>query len=139
LGTPSPGLKSCVNSISLDFLQTPQNGAHVLAHRQLIARDTVMLVDVRALQQPQPRLAQILAVDSRQCLLGALSIHTCTSWKSRPAAHLVELVRGALHLFVRQQPAHELGARSNSSCGPAAGRGSSMRDLISIRTAAITR
>ena len=85
------------------FLQPAQNRAHMLAHRQLVPRDAVMLVDIRPLQQPQPRLAQILGVDPRQCLGNFLVYPYLHQLEVAPRLRqLIELMRSALHLFVSE-------------------------------------
>src|SRR5688572_4889193 len=50
------------------LLQLAQDVAHVLAHRELLARDAVVLREPRAVQQAAPGLGEVLRVHVRQLL-----------------------------------------------------------------------
>ena len=95
----------------------------------------------RARQQRAPGLGQVLRVHVGQPLADrALDPDRDREHVAPELRQRVELLRRLLHALVLEQAAHQLGARVVLLVGSArGGRGSSMRDLISISIAAITR
>src|SRR5712692_6061896 len=92
--------------------QPAQDEAHVLAHRQLLARDAVVLAHLRPDEKRAPCLLQIHDVDPGQTLRERLLDPHLQGKKIPPELRQgVELLRGELHLLVLEQAPHQLRTR----------------------------
>ena len=84
----------------------------MLAHRQLLAPDPVTLVEARLLHDAQPRQLQVMQAHLGQALHDLLgNEHAHPLEIALDTRHAVETGGGELHLFVFEQPTHQLGAR----------------------------
>src|SRR6266700_5431503 len=89
--------------------QPAQDEAHVLAHRQLLARDAVVLAHLRPDEKRAPRLLQVRDLDPGQALRERLLDPHLHRKKIPPELRQgVELLRGELHLLVLEQAPHQL-------------------------------
>src|SRR4051812_7894362 len=94
------------------FLQAPKDGAHVLAYRELLAGNLVMLRHAGAVQQAAPRFREVLGIDVRQALGdGLLDPYRDRDHVAPDLRQVVERLGGFLHLLVLEQPAHQLRTR----------------------------
>src|SRR5205809_5422781 len=92
--------------------QPAQDEAHVLAHRKLLAGDTVVLHHFRTHEEGAPRFLKVHDVHLRQALRESLfdpDLH----WEEVPSElrQRVEPLSGELHLLVLEQAPDEFGAR----------------------------
>src|SRR5436190_4313478 len=89
-----------------------QDKAHVLAHRKLLACDTVVLHHFRTHEERAPRFLKVQDVYLRQALReGLLDPDFHREEVAPELRQRVELLPGELHLFVLEQAPDELGAR----------------------------
>ena len=119
-----------------------QNEAHVLAHRQLFAGDVVMRVQPGALQHLEPRFVQIDDVDVGEALLDRLLDDDDGAARSRgPPAATLRCAAAASFICSYSRRRRTSSARGSSTSSPVSAlrTGSSMRDLISMSSAAISR
>lgn len=92
--------------------QFAQDDAHVLAHREFLALDTVMRVQLGLPEDGRPCLLQVVDADVGEALLQRLldpdfhpdKIAFCLGQR-------IELRGSELHLFVFDEAPYELGAR----------------------------
>jgi hypothetical protein len=84
----------------------------VRAHRELLARHLVVLVDGRSVEQREPRDLEIVGAYFGKPLRDAtVEQHVDDAEIATGLRQLVQAVRRGFHLFVLEQPPHELGAR----------------------------
>ncbi len=138
---PRSDLEQLLELDEAPALQPAQHDAHVLAHAELLAADRVVLRQPGAPHQVRPGGAQFGGVDVGQARRQRLlDVHLRAQEVAAVHRQRVEPCCGQLDLLVLDQPAHQLGARilGLAAVGRCFG-GSSMRDLISISIAAISR
>jgi hypothetical protein len=93
-------------------LQRAQDGRHVLAHRQFLAADPVMLGQLGAAQYIEPGALQVPRIDIGQRLDQALFDEQLGPDKVAAfLRHIAQCNGGRLDLFIVQQTTHQLGAR----------------------------
>ena len=93
-------------------MQLLEDLAHVLAHRQLFARDLVALHQLGPLHDVAPGGLQFADFHIRKARLQALlDIDRGLEEVAPISGQLPQLLGGQLHLLVFQQAAHQLGAR----------------------------
>ena len=113
----------------------------MLAHRQLLARNPMVPRHARPGHQPQPSVAQVLGMDFGQALLDFL-VQPYLHRREIPSClrHFIDALCGRSFMRSYSSSRRTSSARGSSSSALAwTGRGSSMRDLISISSAAISR
>jgi hypothetical protein len=89
-----------------------EDAAHLGAHRQLLARDEVVAVDLRALHEAGPGGAQVARLDVREPRGGdPIEPHAHQREVALRVRQRVDRLRRRLHALVLEQPADELGAR----------------------------
>ena len=136
------GVEEFVEFDEAPALQPAQHDAHVLAHRQLLARDGVVLGEPGALQDLAPGLAQVVGVHLGPARLQALfDVHLGAQEVAADAAAARRACAAASLICSYSTSRRTSSARGSSGSPPSAlfFGGSSMRDLISISIAAISR
>src|SRR5438445_4779205 len=92
--------------------QPAQDEAHVLAHRKLLACDTVMLHHFRTHEEGAPRFLKVQDVNLRQALRESLLDPDLHREEVAPELRQrVEHLPGELHFLVLEQAPDEFGAR----------------------------
>ena len=106
------GVKEILEEGEALALQLAQHQAHVLAHRELLARDVVVCHQPGAGQDVAPGLAQVERLNLGQARLQALlDGHLGAQEIAAQQRQRIQARGGELDLFVFEQAAHEFGAR----------------------------